>query len=410
MLQFQDMKRQTWLILAALVLVVVPIFAYAQQGLVPCSGAPGDECQLCSAVQMMNLITDWLVGILSIVAAIMIAYSGLKLVTSGGNSGAKEESKTMITNVVIGFVIVLAAWLLIDLMIRALTPNSFDAGLPWQSIQCVPQPQSVLRVNPIDGTAGQAQSQTVACATADCAAEIANCSGIPVINPNGDGTASLTCNFGGGELRLPCDGTDCTAAELRCEDGGGTAQVDQTDPVVYEVICTVPTGGGAAGSCEEPTSGACAASNLSIFGARASEASQICNMESGGTPVTSGSDLCCGNDATCANGQSFSGGYFQINILANANLIPGCNSSFFNRNGSDSIQGNCVRRSDRVFQASGLGVCLGWSCQITDPSMYLTCIQATRDRDVNFQAAQNLYERSGFQPWEVSAGRCGVPL
>jgi hypothetical protein len=60
------------------------------------------------------------------------------MVTSGGNAGAKEEAKKKITNAIIGFVIVLAAWLLIDTIMRGLlvgTSGEIDGRL-WSQIEC----------------------------------------------------------------------------------------------------------------------------------------------------------------------------------------------------------------------------------------------------------------------------------
>ena len=141
-----------------------------------------------------------------------------------------------------------------------------------------------------------------------------------------------------------------------------------------------------------------------MFGDRAREASIICNKESGGTPIRSGSDLCCGPDGDCSGAPSFSGGYFQINVLAHADKIPGCTpGAFYEANGTAGIQGDCVRRNAR-------GVCTGWSCTITDRTMYNTCMRVTTNSALNFDIAEDLYRSRGFQPWSWSARICSVPF
>jgi hypothetical protein len=141
-----------------------------------------------------------------------------------------------------------------------------------------------------------------------------------------------------------------------------------------------------------------------MFGARAAEASIICNKESGGSPVRSGSDLCCGPGGNCSGAPSFSGGYFQINVLAHADKIPGCTpGAFFQPNGSAGVQGDCVRRN-------GEGICTGWSCTITNTAMYNKCMQVTTNSALNFQIAEQLYNNRGqrFNDWSWSARRCSI--
>lgn len=363
------MKRKVWLSLVALIVVTVPLLALAQ-GLVPCTGAVGDECQFCRLVQLIDNVVTWLVGVLSVIAAIMIAYGGFLLVTSAGNTGQKEKAKTLVTNTIIGFVIVLAAWLLIDLFMQVLIGGQIN-GQIWNQVQCVAQPVA------------QQNSQGLA----------------------GGGTvAPQTC-----DPSLPAsDPTSCAALIAACQAGGGTSNQTQTSPTQGTVGCTFPSGGGG-GSCQVLSSGPCSVSNLQqYFGSNASVASQICNKESGGQPVRSGSDLCCGSSGNCSGAPSFSGGYFQINILANARLIPGCNmQSIFNSNCLPGqpcqTEGTCVRRN-------GNGICTGWSCTIQVGTMYNTCMQGALNPATNFAAAQTLSNGgTNWGPWRNSANLCSIP-
>jgi len=129
------------IVLASLLLIglfSVGDVAFAD-GLVPCTGAPGDECQACKAVDLVNNVVAWLIGVLSIIIVLVIVYAGLKLVTSGGNPAAKQSAKSVMTNAIIGYIIVLGAWLFIDYGMKAL----FSAGDPvfgvWNEIRCVDQ-------------------------------------------------------------------------------------------------------------------------------------------------------------------------------------------------------------------------------------------------------------------------------
>lgn len=132
------MKRPTrflWVFFGT-ALLAVPVLLLAQ-GLVPCGndGQPG--CQLCYAVVLVDNIISWLVGVLFVIAAIIFVVAGFQLVTSGGDVSRKEAAKKKFTNTIIGFVIVLAGWLLIDTGMKALLPAQ-SYGV-WNQIQCLEQ-------------------------------------------------------------------------------------------------------------------------------------------------------------------------------------------------------------------------------------------------------------------------------
>ena len=106
-----------WLSLAFL--AFVPLIAPAQEdtGLVSCTGP---DCNFCSFVVMINNLISWLIGFLTLAAVLALVYAGFKLVVSAGDQGAMTDAKKMITNIVIGFIIVLSAWLIVDTLMKAL--------------------------------------------------------------------------------------------------------------------------------------------------------------------------------------------------------------------------------------------------------------------------------------------------
>lgn len=373
MLGLLVMNTRQWFFSGVAVLLQIPYFTYAA-GLVPCGGTGEPPCQTCHAVQLINEVNGWLVGILSIAAAIMFMIAGFRILTAQGNPSVMKAAKEMIVNVAIGFMIVLAAWLGIDFMMKALVGDGQSQMGPWNVVNCVAQPISRVDADQVQLSGG-----------------------------------SIGMAAGNSTLRQDCDPTpagniNCDAQRSACSDGGGTPTVNTDSPTNHFVTCTYSATSNA-GSCEQVASASnpCHESNLSMFGSRAAEASIICNKESGGTPIRSGSDLCCGPGGNCSGAPSFSGGYFQINVLAHADRIPGCTpGAFYERNGTDGPQGNCVRRNAR-------GVCTGWSCTITDQNMYNRCMQVTANSALNFEIAEELFASRGFNPWSWSARICGVP-
>lgn len=135
------MNVRQWFFSGVAMSLQVPVFVYAQQaGLVPCGRVGQAECQTCHVVQLVSGVNAWLVGILAIVATIMFVIAGFRLVTSNGNPSVLQDAKSMIINVAIGFVIVVAAWLLLDLFMKSLLSDGEQGLGPWNQIACVDQP------------------------------------------------------------------------------------------------------------------------------------------------------------------------------------------------------------------------------------------------------------------------------
>lgn len=118
-------------------LIVLPVWVYSA-GLVPCGGYGEDPCQTCHVVSLMSNVINWLILILGFLAALVIIYAGARLVISTGNVSELEQAKKIMTSMIIGYVIVLAGWLIIDYGIKSLIDES-EFG-PWNVIECVEQP------------------------------------------------------------------------------------------------------------------------------------------------------------------------------------------------------------------------------------------------------------------------------
>jgi len=136
------MNVRRWFYSGVAMCLNVPIVLFAREntGLVPCGGDGQEACQMCHSVQLINEVTAWLVGLLSVVAAVMFVIAGLRIVTAQGNPSVLKDAKSMIVNVAIGFVIVLTAWLLIDLLLKTLLGDGEVAAGPWNTIACINQP------------------------------------------------------------------------------------------------------------------------------------------------------------------------------------------------------------------------------------------------------------------------------
>jgi hypothetical protein len=131
------------LILAALVLMVLPgDLVTAATPLA--SSCYGPNCSACDLVQMVNNIIKWLFGIVAIIFTVMMTIAGFGLVTSGGNEVALNNAKEKFKNLIIGLIIVMSAWLLVDTLMRGLLPGNsgqINGTLFWADVECQTQLQ-----------------------------------------------------------------------------------------------------------------------------------------------------------------------------------------------------------------------------------------------------------------------------
>ena len=108
-------------------------------GLVPfveCGHRDGDgtfiACTSCHFFAMVEKIWLWLIIISSIIATLVLMYAGFKLVTAGGNTEAWTSAKKFFFNAIIGLIILLAAWVIVDTIIKAVAGTELGV---WNRIE-----------------------------------------------------------------------------------------------------------------------------------------------------------------------------------------------------------------------------------------------------------------------------------
>ncbi len=325
------MKYLAWL-LALLSFSIIPTAVFAAGGLVPCDGP---ECDICSFVALGQKILNFLVYASVLIATIMFTYAGIEMLIHSDNSGAISQARHTFMNVLIGLVAILAAWLIIDTVMRVLFTynNGFEGtagyGKPWEDILCAYQSE------PPPPTTG-----------------------------------------GGG--------TTATA-------GGGSA-----------------TAGGGGGSCTVQTDGACSVSALTpVFDTVASQASQICNAESGGNPNSESAV-----DRILAGGQAFSVGLFQINMTQHDLTAPACKAL----NGGNPM--DCSQLDTSVIGPPLTPPAFTGSnrnARITNTALYNACSAALKNPACAIQTAKQIYIAGGgpsrpnsWAQWSTAA-TCHLP-
>ncbi len=153
------MRRLAPFLLAS-ILLFVPAAASAQfsGSLVPCGNDvngngivdASEQCQACDAVELVQNIINFLVYIASFLAVLIFSWAGLIYVTAAGNPGKLGKAHQMFTDVLLGFIVVLAGWLVIDTVMKSLFVGSnLDTSTrqtfgPWNEIKCVEPPETAI--------------------------------------------------------------------------------------------------------------------------------------------------------------------------------------------------------------------------------------------------------------------------
>lgn len=129
-----------------------------------------------------NLIEIVITLLLVFVAPIMIAWSGFLFVLNPVNAHGKEQAKSILMNTILGIVVALSAWMIIDAVLVGLTGQGVDA---WTSLigsggapQCLTIKSSLNQTSNGTGITGVSASGNVnyTGTTAQCSSSNTACS------------------------------------------------------------------------------------------------------------------------------------------------------------------------------------------------------------------------------------------
>ena len=128
-----------------LVMFLMPFVGLAQDipglegPIVPCDGSFNAEgrnsCDFCQLVQLSQNIINFLVGFAIFVAVLLFVYAGFLYLSAGANEENVKRAHKLFGSVFVGFILVLAAWLIIDTIMKAFVGDNPDFG-PWNNLGC----------------------------------------------------------------------------------------------------------------------------------------------------------------------------------------------------------------------------------------------------------------------------------
>ncbi|MFH1326453.1 MAG: pilin [Candidatus Falkowbacteria bacterium] len=71
------------------------------------------DCSLDDFVRLAVNVSNWILGIVGSLALLFFVYGGFMMIISAGNTERSGKAKTILTNAIIGLVIVFTSWLII---------------------------------------------------------------------------------------------------------------------------------------------------------------------------------------------------------------------------------------------------------------------------------------------------------
>jgi hypothetical protein len=130
----QTLQKLNWLNVAlfavvsmvALSAVVLPHRADAQLVNTFVNNCPADTGVRCSEgniASIFRLIINWALAIAFIAAVIMLIYGGFLYITSAGNTDNATKGKTAIVNALIGIVIIVLSYIIVQIVYRFVAGN-----------------------------------------------------------------------------------------------------------------------------------------------------------------------------------------------------------------------------------------------------------------------------------------------
>lgn len=83
-----------------------------------CPEDTGVRCTEGSVAEIFRLIINWALAIAFIAAVIVLIYGGFLYITSAGNTDMAGKGRTAITNALIGIVIIVLSYIIVQIVYR----------------------------------------------------------------------------------------------------------------------------------------------------------------------------------------------------------------------------------------------------------------------------------------------------
>jgi hypothetical protein len=98
-----------------------------------------ENCGMCHIVQLIQNILSFIITISVMVATLMFVYAGFLYLTAGGSADKIKSATKIFSNVFIGLIFVLGAFLIVDTIMKTFFNENTKFG-PWNEIECSSRP------------------------------------------------------------------------------------------------------------------------------------------------------------------------------------------------------------------------------------------------------------------------------
>jgi len=132
------MERKTKLIVFSLLtlLLFTPLLTSAA-GLVPCGGPGEQACTACHLLVLIQRVLDFALKMAFLVIVGFIVYGGFRWIFSLGKEENLKAGQQIITNAIIGLIIILAAWVIVNTVFWIIKQMGGDDYTgTWFHIEC----------------------------------------------------------------------------------------------------------------------------------------------------------------------------------------------------------------------------------------------------------------------------------
>ena len=118
-----------------LAIAFLPLFSHAQgipKQIVPetCTGV---NCSCDDLVKLASNVLNYGIFISVFMSALLFAWAGFRYLTQVASPEGKNQAKEILRNVVIGLVMIIAAWLIVDTLLKTLQKNVQGNGM-WSAL------------------------------------------------------------------------------------------------------------------------------------------------------------------------------------------------------------------------------------------------------------------------------------
>ena len=142
-----SLRKQKIIIVICLALFVAAPHFVSAAGLVPCGSNGQNPCTLTDIFVLVAQVTNWLIAIAGVYAVFKLIQAGFWLTLSMGNEESITKNKSQIQETIIGFVLIMMAFMFVNTITNVLLTRSLVTNNPYCQLN-LQSPLTYLTIDP----------------------------------------------------------------------------------------------------------------------------------------------------------------------------------------------------------------------------------------------------------------------